>query len=200
MARAPEPIRAGVPRPRHAPRRPVLVPRQHAGAAWNHTPVVQLVVRVLVRIQVVLRKSRGIDGLAAAGDWRAVPLGSGEERVRLGKNRVLLKRLGAAGADTWAVSNASCIPDAPSGHSVLALPSRVAETVRMRVGLARRRVSRPRTIAGGPSWVCCGRPRKSVPVDGPLRKMTGSVSRIWRGALDCLTMVGRVWEPHGCDG
>lgn len=188
MAGASEPIRAGVPRPRHAPRRPVLVPRQNAGTAWDHTAIVDLVVRVLVRVEVILRESRGIDRLTAASYWRTVPLGSGEERGRLGKNRVLLKRLGPAGTDTCAVSIALSIRSVPSGHSVFALPSSVAETVRMRVGFCKRRVNRPRSIAGGPSWVCCGRPRKSVPVEGPLRKMTGSARRIWRGALEALTI------------
>lgn len=89
------------------------------------------------------------------------------------------------------LAHCSYLGNLPSGHSVRLLPSSEIEMFRMRVGLCRRRVSRPRTIANWPSrGACCGRPRKSVPVDGPRRKMTGSVSLICKGAawFD-LTMV-----------
>ena len=77
----------------------------------------------------------------------------------------------------------------PSGHSVLALPSSLIVILLILVGLFRRRVNKPLTMAGWPSSVTvCGLPRKSKPVEGPLRNMTGSVRRIWSGWLD-LTMV-----------
>lgn len=77
----------------------------------------------------------------------------------------------------------------PSGHSVRALPSNLISIFLILVGLFNRSVSNPRSIAGGASCLTvCGRPRKSSPVDGPRRKMTGSVKRIWSGRSDLPTI------------